>query len=377
MLHIYRQIIALPTFRAVILAQKREEIRRFPFDEVKVLPRSRLRWLRRFWQRQLLQRPVTLGAGETRRLRQQLDEIEPSALHIYFGHIAVQLMPLLAVWCSAPTIVSFHGADVLVDLSRAVYRKATLAMLARVDLVLARSDSLIQALLDLGCPPQKIRLHRTGIPLQEFPFAPRAFPPAEGKWHLLQACRLIEKKGLPISVRAFALFAKRYPHAVFTIAGDGPLLELLRALSQELGVAKQVRFPGFLAQDALREQLEQAHFFLHPSELGSDGNQEGVPNSLLEAMSTGLPVMGSHHGGIPEAVEHGKSGWLIPEGDANALADGLFSLAGDPERMSAMGQAASEVVRMNFEQTAQAAKLESYYQEAIHVWRQSRQATVD
>ena len=373
MLHVYRQLVALPTFRPVVLTQKREEAGRFPFENLLIVPRGRGRWLRRFWQRQLLGHPVTLGRDEARRLKHRITEVRADVLHIYFGHIAVQLMPLLTSWCAAPVVVSFHGADVLVDLSRSIYRRSTLAMLTRVDLVLARSQSLIDALITLGCAPDKIRLHRTGIPLAEFPLRERSFPPDENAWRLLQACRLIEKKGLPTSLRAFARFATRYPEARFAIAGDGPLLEPLRALSHELGIADKVRFTGFLGQDALRRELDAAHFFLHPSELGTDGNQEGVPNSLLEAMSTGLPVLGSHHGGIPEAVDHGVSGWLIREGDVDALAEGLFTLADDPMRMRKIGRAASRVVRARFEQAAQAAKLESYYEEAIQLW-QSRSA---
>ena len=368
MLHIYRQIVAFPTFRAEVIAQKREQADGFPFEAVTVLPRGHWRWWRRFWQKQLLGHPVTLDAEETRQLRQCLEQIRPSVLHIYFGHIAVQLMPLLAGWHQAPVIVSFHGADVLVDLSRTAYRRATQAMLARADLILARSESLIRALVELGCPPDKLRLHRTGIPLAEFAYRQRVFPPADGAWRLLQACRLIEKKGLFTSLRAFALFVKKYPLSSFTIAGDGPLLEPLQTLSRELGIFDRVRFPGFLTQAELRIRLHETHFFLHPSELGADGNQEGVPNSLLEAMSTGLPVIGSHHGGIPEAVEHGKSGWLIREGDADALAEGLFTIAADPVRMAAIGRAASEVVRSNFEQNAQAMKLESYYEEAMRLF---------
>ena len=175
-------------------------------------------------------------------------------------------MPLLEQWNSAPAVVSFHGADVLVDLNRPAYRKATLAMLRRADLVLARSRSLIDALLDLGCPEEKVRLQRTGIPLVEFSYQRRLLPPESGRWRLLQACRLIEKKGLFTSLRAFARFAEEYPQATLTLAGDGPLLEELRALALDLGITRQVDFPGFLSQATLLRELQNAHFFLHPSE---------------------------------------------------------------------------------------------------------------
>lgn len=368
MLHIYRQIVALPTFHAAVLTRKREETARFPFEDVSLVPTGSLRWLRRIWQKQILGRPITIGSGEAGRLCSALAAVRPSVLHIYFGHVAVQLMPLLRRWHAAPVVVSFHGADVLVDLERPAHRRATLEMLQRADLVLARSLSLLDALRSLGCPETKLRLHRTGIPLAEFPFQLRIFPPTEDRWRLFQACRLIEKKGLFTSLRAFARFVDKHPQATLTLAGDGPLFGALRELASELGVAERVRFPGFLSQADLQHALQESHFFLHPSEMGTDGNQEGVPNSLLEAMSTGLVVIGSHHGGIPEAIEHDRSGWLVHEGNDAELAEGLFLLAGDPARMSAMGEEASRVVREKFEQQAQAAKLESYYLESMEVW---------
>ncbi len=119
----------------------------------------------------------------------------------------------------------------MVDLEKPAYRAATARMLASVRLVLVRSESLRKALVSLGCPADKIRLQRTGIPLSEIAFRPRAFP-QDGHWHLLQAGRLIEKKGFRTSLRAFAEFARRYPAAQFTIAGDGPLLPELKNLAQ-------------------------------------------------------------------------------------------------------------------------------------------------
>ncbi len=365
MLHIYRQIAGLRTFEPVIFCQKRENAERFPLERVQVIPRGAGRWLRRLVQRQLLDRPVTLGPRETRSLRAAIERVEPAVLHVYFGHIAVQLQPLFDALPTLPRVVSFHGADVLVDLDKPNYRAAALRMLASVDLALARSQSLIDALVALGCPPEKLRLHRTGIPLADFPFQPRT-PPPNGEWRLLQACRLIEKKGLPTTLRAFAKFAARHPRARLTLAGEGHLEQPLRALAAELGVADRVHFPGFLTQPDLRRAYYDAHLFVHPSELGADGNQEGVPNSLLEAMAAGLPVFATRHGGIPEAVEHEVSGWLGPEGDADALAAALLKAAAD---WPAWGRAASEAVAEKFEQSAQVAKLESLYREAIKLRR--------
>ena len=114
-------------------------------------------------------------------------------LHIYFGHIAVHLQPLMRHW-QKPCVVSFHGADVLVDLDKPHYRSATRKMLGGRAAVLVRSQSLARAVEALGCPATKIRVHRTGIPLKEIAFQVRSRP-NDGAWRFLQAGRLIEKKG--------------------------------------------------------------------------------------------------------------------------------------------------------------------------------------
>jgi colanic acid/amylovoran biosynthesis glycosyltransferase len=284
-------------------------------------------------------------------------------LHIYFGHIAVHLLPLMHHW-PKPTVVSFHGADVLVDLAKPRYRLATREMLAAARLVLVRSQSLARAVAALGCSAEKIRLHRTGIPLAEITFRPRTSP-NDGAWKLLQAGRLIEKKGWQTSLRAFAAFQQKHPAATFVIAGEGPMQQELQTLARELGVAERVHFAGFLSQVELREEFFQSHIFLHPSELGRDGNQEGVPNAMLEAMASGLPVFATRHGGIPEAIEDGVSGVLVDERDHVALAEALLDWTGRPEALHRLAKAGANTVAANFEQNAQARVLEDLYFEAL------------
>jgi colanic acid/amylovoran biosynthesis glycosyltransferase len=304
-----------------------------------------------------------MSRGEVHRILRVLAESDAQLLHIYFGHIAVHLLPLMRRW-SKPVVVSFHGADVLVDLEKPAYRSATQEMLAAARLVLVRSASLAEALGALGCSESKIRLHRTGIPLGEIAFRKLVWP-NDGSWRFLQAGRLIEKKGLTTSLRAFALFRKQNPTAAFTIAGEGPLLDELQSLTRELDLQDAVRFTGFLAQAELREEFQRAHIFLHPSELGRDGNQEGVPNAMLEAMASGLPVFATRHGGIPEAIEHEVSGVLVPERDDAALAAALSKWTQQPEALSALARRGAETVAEKFEQQKQARALENIYFEAL------------
>ena len=363
MLHIYRQITALERVRPIVIAQKREEAERFPFDALSVIPKPPTHFLRRIWHRQLRDAPWQISRGEVAALKRVLDRTGARLLHIYFGHIAVHLQPLIRDW-NNPSVVSFHGADVLVDLEKPAYRAATKEMLDAVRLVLVRSESLAKALTALGCAKEKIRVQRTGIPLHEISFRPRDWP-ADGRWRWLQAGRLIEKKGIATTLRAFAQFTTRYPEATLTIAGEGPMRAPLGQLASDLQIASRVIFTGFISQSQLRELIYQSHIFLHPSETGPDGNQEGVPNSMLEAMASGLPVFATTHGGIPEAIENGSSGILVPERDANALALALLLAADKSEELSAMAQRGAQSVAEKFEQRAQVRKLEEIYFEAM------------
>jgi colanic acid/amylovoran biosynthesis glycosyltransferase len=233
-----------------------------------------------------------------------------------------------------------------------------------VPLVFARSQSLADRLTQLGCPPEKLRINRTGIPLNEFPLVHRE-PPRDGKWKVVQACRLIPKKGVASSLRAFAIFKKDYPGAEFVIAGKGPLQPELEMLAGGLGIARDVHFVGFLSQPKLHELYANAHLFLHPSEISPNQDQEGVPNSVLEAMATGLPVVATRHGGIPEAVDHGRTGFLVAEEDHVALANAMQLIASSPVLLQEMGTRAHVTVKERFEQETQIDHLESFYEEAI------------
>src|SRR5437773_5033804 len=360
MLHIYRQISALKRCAPVVIAQKREQTERFPFEPVQIVPKPATHFLRRFWFRQLRDMPWQISDAELRVLLRVLSRSNARLLHIYFGQIAVHLLPLIRVWKN-PSIVSFHGADVMVDMNKPAYREATRQMLDAVKLVLVRSESLRRAVVHLGCDEKKVEIQRTGIPLEEFHFCERNFVAAATEWRFLQAGRLIEKKGLPVTLRAFAVFLERHPNANLTIAGEGPLLSQLQNLARDLNIDGRVSFTGFISQEQLRKIYYASHIFLHPSQTGHDGNQEGIPNSILEAMASGLPVFATRHGGIPEAIENGVSGVLVPERDHEKLAAALLDAARGPGFLSRFARNGAEIVRKNFDLRAQAQRLGEIY----------------
>jgi colanic acid/amylovoran biosynthesis glycosyltransferase len=365
MLHIYRQITGLRRWETFVITKERQSEDLFPMPPggVEIAPKVRSNFLRRFWLKYIKREPPIVYRGEYGALAGVLERRHADVMHVYFGHTGVHLLPFLKRW-PRPSIVSFHGMDVQTREHDPDYELRLRELLQTTTLVLARSFSLQERLLALGCPKDKLRINRTGIPLDQFARVERRTP-ADGAWHFVQACRLIEKKGLDDAIHAFARFVKNNPSARFTIAGAGPLLGTLEKLRDELGLPRQITFAGFLKGADLCRLFHDAHIFIHPSRLTSDQNQEGIPNSMLEGMATGLPVLATQHGGIPEAVRNGGTGILVSERDRDALHDAMVRLTSEPGLWSRMGAAASADIRENFESAAQIARLEDIYFEAV------------
>jgi glycosyltransferase involved in cell wall biosynthesis len=368
MRHIYRQVAGLQRYDTFVMTRERMCEDRYPFEQVELIPRARKNFLKRFWLKYIMQKPPVYYRGELQVLIKMMRRRPADLMHVYFGHTGVHLLPFILEW-KHPTVVSFHGMDIQPRPNQAGYDDQMRELLLAVPLVLARSRSLFAALERWGCAPHKLRLNRTGIPLEDFPFAQRPLP-ADGAWRFVQACRLVEKKGLLTALRAFARFREKYPLAKFVIAGEGSLREKLEDLATELGARDAVEFRGFLSQADLAKLYADSHVFVHPSEMTSDKNQEGVPNSMLEAMATGLPVLATNHGGIPEAVTHEHHGLLVPERDVDALFSAMCQLTSDAEMCYLWGQAASRQVRDEFEQRKAIENLESFYDEALALHRE-------
>ncbi len=376
MLHLYRQVTSLRRVQTFVMAKTIENAKRFPFDDIEKIPQPHTNLLRHGWMKFVERRPPLIYRGEYQRLVSILARRGADMMHIYFGHTGVHLLPFVRGW-NKPCVVSFHGADVAIKQDVENYPEKLRILFDSVPVVLARSQSLADRLVTFGCAPEKIRINRTGIPLKEFPYVQRELP-RDGQWQIAQACRLIDKKGVGSAIRAFAIFAEKFPKAEFFIAGKGPLQPELQALAQRLGVASKVHFGGFLSQPDLKALYGRAHIFIHPSETPRDENQEGVPNSILEAMATGLPIIATRHGGIPEAVTENLNGFLSDERDTRSLGRSMIALANSRELYLRFSLAARMAVAENFDQETSIRDLERVYEEvcAANLAQESKQREV-
>jgi len=371
---IYRQIVGLQRVRTTVYAQWFEHLELFPFPAItkltKLHHRPRGNFLLRFWYKYIVRQwppPVEvnkfIGPCHPWNLIEHLAKDQPDLVHAYYGHKAVGYLPMLKEW-GGPFIVSFHGVDVAKDMDKPDHVAAMQEVFKRAELVLARSQSLLERVAAIGCPREKLRLNRTPIPMDHLTATVRSAP-ANGEWRLVQACRLIAKKGLLTAIEAMKRVVAKHPRAKFIICGTGPQEAKLREAINTAGLGGNVELTGWLTQAQLIMQYEDAHLFLHPSELTKESDQEGIPNSMLEAMATGLPVVATLHGGIPEAVTNDYDGLLVPEQDAPALAAAILSLMEDSVRLTTLSQNAASSVRANFESGQQIAKLEDAYFEAM------------
>lgn len=245
-------------------------------------------------------------------------------VHCHFGprgRMAVFLREIGAI--SGKIVTVFHGVDASAYLRQdpAVYRH----LFANGDLFLAASEAFRARLVRHGCDPQRTFVHSMGIDLRRFPYRNVRREPGE-TLQVLTVGRLVEKKGIEFGLRSIAELKARRAPAHYTIVGDGPLRPALEALSVELGIDGNVSFLGWRDQAAVAALLLESDVLLFPSVTDSRGDQEAVPVVLKEAMATGVPVVATKHGGIPELVDDGVTGLLAAERDATGLANALQRL---------------------------------------------------
>lgn len=259
------------------------------------------------------------------------------------GNLGVFLKDLGAI--TGKVVTAFHGYDlssyVKVKGNR-IYEK----LFEKGDLFLPISSRWRQELIKLGCKEEKIVVHRMGIDVSRVSFSP-CIAQKDSTIRILTVARLVEKKGVEYGIQAVAKILRHYPSIEYKIAGDGPLKNDLSDLIDRLNVTKNVKLLGWKAQHEISELMSHAHIVLAPSVTGKDGDQEGIPVVLMEALARGIPVISTYHSGIPELVQDGETGFLAHERDTDGLAAKLEHLIKHPDLRKEMGLKGQEHVRRN------------------------------
>ena len=232
-----------------------------------------------------------------------------------------------------PLYVYFHGHDASALVRQPRFRKAYARMLPKVTGVFAASQHLIDNLAPLGCPIERSHVIPCGSDIASFELG----VPEPGRIFALG--RLAEKKAPHLTIRAFGRIAAAFPQAHLDLVGAGALLD---ACEQEIRTAKlegRVTLHGAQPRSYWEPLLRRAAIFAQHSVTAADGDTEGSPVAINEAMATGLPVVATRHAGILRQVVEGETGYLVDEGDVEAMADAFAKLLKAPDTAREMGLA--------------------------------------
>ncbi len=245
-------------------------------------------------------------------------------------------------------ITVFHGADMstyLAESDGSPYND----LFQIGDGFLPISNFWEQKLSSMGADPKKLKVHRMGVYPAKFQYSPR-IPQADAPFHFISVGRLAEKKGTEFIIRGCEKLRATYPELAFnlTLVGDGPLENDLKQLAIDLGVSDIIEFTGNLPNSEVAEKLAHSDAFVLPSVTASNGDMEGIPVALMEAMASGLPVISTIHSGIPELVKHEKTGLLAAERDVMELSAAMHKTITAPDQVAKLTQNARKLIESEF-----------------------------
>jgi colanic acid/amylovoran biosynthesis glycosyltransferase len=268
-------------------------------------------------------------------------------VHCHFGPNGLRGLMLRDIGALQGRLVtSFYGYD-LSNYVRNRGRGCYSPLFSKGDLFLALSESMRRTLIELGCPEEKILVHHLGVDLNKFRSA--LMRSNGGAVKILTIARLVQKKGIEYGIRAVAQLANAGRPVKYTIAGDGPLHDQLQRLIRDLGMSSVVKLEGWRRRPEVAELLADADILLAPSVTADDGDQEGTPVALMEAMAAGVAVISTHHSGIPEVIENGVSGFVVPVRSVDALSERLRYLIEHPQVRLHIGEAGRAAVQRKFD----------------------------
>jgi len=243
-----------------------------------------------------------------------------------------------------PLVIHFHGADAHHRKTVLEYGDLYKKAFGYASAIIAVSADMVEALVKLGAPRDKIILASCGVDTEKFPIVDIS----HSNKNFLAIGRFVEKKSPGSVVRAFKLVSEKFPDAKLWMVGWGPLFNETKKLINELGLDDKVILTGVLDSEEIKKLMQKSRAFVQHSVTTEDGDMEGTPVTILEAGSSGLAIVSTLHAGIKEAVINGETGYLVPEHDIKGMAAYMIKIAGDVKQASALGIKESAYINKNF-----------------------------
>jgi colanic acid/amylovoran biosynthesis glycosyltransferase len=342
---VYRQLGGISTeFDPIVLAAFIHNPDLYPVSRLYAKPRGIAGRVYTRLQTTLAGRFSVITPAQRKYWTAKLIENRARLIHAHFGHFGLDMLEV-ARSLDIPLLVTFHGMDASKLLRDARYTRQ-LAGLFDYAHVITISRDMARRLEPYGADASRLNVHYIGVPVEGFEYVDRV--PVAEKFRtgepveFAQVSNFVEKKGHRYTIEAFARHLEKYPHHKLTLAGDGPLRAEMESVCAAKGIKNSVTFTGRAVKSEVNELMRRADVFLHHSVVAGDGDMEGLPTVLMEAMSTGLVVVSTFHSGIPELVENGVDGYLVGERDVDAYVATLERLAECDPRMASRARAKIE-----------------------------------
>ncbi|PYZ94673.1 colanic acid biosynthesis glycosyltransferase WcaL [Salipaludibacillus keqinensis] len=287
------------------------------------------------------------------------------AIHAHHGGQALKILPQIKAF-KIPFIVSFRGRDGSAQGSaytRNFNRYEELKQLGTMYFPVC--DYIANDMKKLGFPKSRIHVLYGGINLEKFPYIQHKLS-KDGEIRILSVGRLEMKKGFDTLIKAFAKLHKNNPTTTLHIIGDGSNKKKLESLIKKQKLNHVVKLRGQMSAEQIVTEMTHAHLFCLASQTAKDGDVEGIPNALKEAMACGIPVVSTQNGGIPELIKHKETGYLAEEKNASSLAAGFQFYLDNPDIWQDYTRKARQTIEENFDINKQIGVQERLYDK---LWR--------
>jgi glycosyltransferase involved in cell wall biosynthesis len=275
-------------------------------------------------------------------INQYLKENQIDAVLAEYGTSGSFIAPVCKA-LNIPLVVHFHGFDASVYKVLEEFKDGYRFMYDYASKIIVVSNAMKQALMNHGCEASKLILNTYG-PHPDYMNVVIDY----NSNSIVSVGRHTYKKAPYLTILAFQKVLVKHPNLKLVMVGTGEIFEVSKHMVESLGLQEKIILPGGLPREDIIKYLEQSFLFVQHSLVANNGDSEGTPVGIIEAMAAGLPVVSTRHAGIPDVVVEDETGFLVEEGDVDAMAEHILTLVNNRDLAKTFGKKGKAVIQENF-----------------------------
>lgn len=334
---IYQLFTRLKNYEVIVFCRARKNAEQFPFKEI-------------YSGEQVCNKKELLKIMRRENI---------ALIHAQFGIMGADILGI-ANKLKIPLITHFRGQDAYQLPKKWTVKWAYRRLFKKGTFFLTVSEAMRRHLIALGCAPAKIKTYYGGIDLTKFKYQKKVFKNKK-TYSILMCGRMVEKKGFALALGALAKLSQEYEFKI-TIIGDGPQESFLKKIAHQRKIFSKINFVGKQPYEQIKKAIQQNDLLLAPYQRAKNGDSEGIPNIVKEAMAAGLPVITTDHSGCPELAINKKTALVAKQGEAAALSVALKKALRDYQKFAIYTVNARKLVEEKFDLVKQTVVLEDIYQ---------------